>query len=73
MLWASRMHVAAMLCLLDDGQLRKYQTESVLPVEGGANIPEALRAGRCTRLDYQCEISTAVTVLVAAIVACFIG
>ena len=45
----------------------------LLPAGGGANIPQELRIGRCNRLDYQCEISTAVTVLVAIIVACFIG
>ena len=45
----------------------------VLPAGGGANIPQELRIGGCQRLDYRCEISTAVTVLVAIIVACFIG
>lgn len=45
----------------------------LLPAGGGANIPQELRIGGCQRLDYRCEISTAVTVLVAIIVACFIG
>jgi hypothetical protein len=45
----------------------------VLGYNGDANVPEAKRVGGCSRLDFECNISTAVTVLVTLVVVCFIG
>jgi hypothetical protein len=52
---------------------RACRAFALLPADGGANVPEALRVDGCSRLDYQCNITTAVTVLVTMVVVCFIG
>lgn len=41
--------------------------------DGDANVPEAKRVGGCSKLDFECNISTSVTVLVTLVVVCFIG
>ena len=48
-------------------------TLSFMIADGDANVPEAKRVGGCSKLDFECNISTSVTVLVTLVVVCFIG
>lgn len=48
-------------------------TLGFVPADGDANVPKAKRIDGCSRLDFRCNITTPLTVLVTLVVVCFIG